>query len=99
MNNSLTDIISNNFITGFRAIDCCRIKNKVVKIRSINNEKYDILPEKFENIFYNETIINGKVIPYIYGDINSYLKLDSSNSKIYFYNKSFLKTFVHFLTS
>jgi len=74
MNNSLTDIISNNFITGFRAIDCCRIKNKVVKIRSINNEKYDILPEKFENIFYNETIINGKVIPYIYGDINSYLK-------------------------
>jgi hypothetical protein len=74
MNNSLTDIISNNFITGFRAIDCCRIKNKVVKIRSINNEKYDILPEKFENIFYNETNINGKVIPYIYGDINSYLK-------------------------
>jgi hypothetical protein len=74
MNNSLTDIITNNFITGYRAIDCCRIKNKVVKIRSINNDKYDILPENFENVFYNELIINGKVIPYIYGNINSYIK-------------------------
>jgi|LakMenEpi03Aug12_release.lakeMendotaPanAssembly.Ray.scaffolds.fasta_scaffold23533_9 hypothetical protein len=74
MNNSLKDIISNNFITGFRAVDSCRIRNKVVKIRAINNDKYDILPENFENVLYNESIINGKLIPYIYGDINSYIK-------------------------
>lgn len=74
MNNSLKEIINNNFITGFRAIDSCRIKNKVVKIRAINNTQYDILPENFENVLYNESVINGKVIPYLYGDINSYIK-------------------------
>lgn len=74
MNNTLKEIIGNNFITGFRAIDSCRIKNKVVKIRSINNNKYDILPENFENVYYDESISNGKVIPYIYGNINSYIK-------------------------
>ena len=74
MNNTLKEIISNNFITGFRAIDSCRIKNKVVKIRSINNNKYDILTENFENVYYDESISNGKVIPYIYGNINSYIK-------------------------
>lgn len=74
MNNSLIDIINYNFITGYRAIDCCRIKNKVVKIRAINNDKYDILPENFENVLYNEVIVNGKSLPYISGDINSYIK-------------------------
>ncbi len=74
MNNSLIEIVGNNFFTGFRAVDSCRIKNKVVKIRSINNDKYDILPENFENVYYNESISNGKAIPYIYGSINSYIK-------------------------
>jgi hypothetical protein len=74
MNNSLKEIVGNNFLTGFRAIDSCRIKNKVVKLRSINNAKYDILPENFENVYYNESTSNGKVIPYIYGNINSYIK-------------------------
>lgn len=75
MNNSLINIINNNyFITGYRAIDTCRIKNKVVNIRSINNPKYDILPENFNNILYNEDINNNKILPYIYGDINSYIK-------------------------
>jgi hypothetical protein len=74
MNNTLIDIINNNFITGYRAIDSCRIKNKVVKIRAINNDKYDILPENFENVLYNEIIVNGKSLPYISGDINSYIK-------------------------
>lgn len=74
MNNSLINIINNNnFITGFRATDTCRIKNKVVNIRSINNPKYDILPENFNNVSYNEDIINNKILPYIYGDINSYI--------------------------
>ena len=74
MNNTLIDIINNNFITGYRAIDTCRIKNKVVKIRAVNNDKYDILPENFENVLYNEIIVNGKILPYISGDINSYIK-------------------------
>ena len=73
MNKSLIDIVNTNFITGFRAVDTCRIKNKIVKIRSINDNKYDILPENFENVLYNEEIVNGKIIPYIYGNINSYI--------------------------
>lgn len=74
MNYSLKELISNNFITGFRASDCCRIKNKVIKIRAVNNNTYDILPENFENVYYDEFKSNGKIIPYIYGDINSYIK-------------------------
>ncbi len=63
---------NNNFIYGIRAFDVCRNKSQVSKIRSINNQDYDIT--SFNNVLYNEeNINNGKVIPYIYGGINSYI--------------------------
>ena len=71
LTNTLSDIVQNNFLTGYRAYDACRIKNKVSKIRAINNTSYDIT--SLNNVYYNEESVNGQKIPYIYGDINSYI--------------------------
>ena len=71
LTNTLSDIVQNNFLTGYRAYDACRIKNKVSKIRAINNPSYDIT--SINNVYYNEESVNGQKIPYIYGDINSYI--------------------------
>lgn len=71
LTNTLSDIVKNNFLTGYRAYDACRIKNKVSKIRAINNTIYDIT--SLNNVYYNEESVNGQKIPYIYGDINSYI--------------------------
>jgi len=64
---------NNNFITGFRAFDVCRTKNQVSKIRAINDPMYDIDNTNFSNVLYNEDVVNRKIIPYIYGNINSYI--------------------------
>lgn len=62
-----------NFITGFRAFDVCRNKNQVSKIRAINDQNYDIDNTNFNNVFYNEDVVNRKTIPYIYGNIDSFI--------------------------
>ena len=64
---------NNNFITEFRAFDVCRTKNQVSKIRAINDSNYDIDTTNFNNVFYNEDIVNRKTIPYIYGNIDSFI--------------------------
>ncbi len=74
INSSIADIIQTNFITGYRAYDVCHNKSSVVKIRAINNEKFDISGTNLNKIYYNEDTINGQKIPYIYGDINSFVK-------------------------
>lgn len=69
------DAIFNNaaFITGFRAFDVCRNKNIVSKIRSINDINYDIDNTNFSNVFYQEDVVNRKTIPYIYGNVDSFI--------------------------
>jgi len=69
------DAIFNNaaFITGFRAFDVCRNKNIVSKIRSINDINYDIDNTNFSNVFYQEDMVNRKTIPYIYGNVDSFI--------------------------
>jgi hypothetical protein len=62
-----------NFITGFRAFDVCRNKTIVSKIRAINNQNYDIDNNNFNNVFYNEDVVNRKTIPYIHGNIDSFI--------------------------
>jgi len=71
LTNTLSDIVKNNFLTGYRAYDACRIKNKVSKIRAINDHSYDIT--SLNNVYYSEESVKGQKIPYIYGDINSYI--------------------------
>jgi hypothetical protein len=70
-NYSLSDIIQTDFVTGYRAYDVCHNKSDVLKIRAINDQIYDI--NSHSNIYYNEENVNGQKIPYIYGDINSYI--------------------------
>lgn len=65
---------NSNFITGYRAFDVCRLKNQVNKIRSINNSLYDIDNTNISNILFNQEYVNGKIIPYIYGNVNSYIQ-------------------------
>ena len=75
-NNNLSDIISSSsssFITAYRAYDVCHNINNVLKIRSINNNKYDINIPSFKNVYYFEDNINGQKIPFIYGDNNSFI--------------------------
>jgi hypothetical protein len=60
------------FITGYRAFDVCRLNNRVTKIRSINNPAFDI--DNINNVLFNQDYVNGKIIPYIYGGINSYIQ-------------------------
>jgi hypothetical protein len=62
-----------NFITGYRAFDVCRLKNQVTKIRSINNSNYDINNTNINNILFNQDYVNGKIIPYIFGNVNSFI--------------------------
>jgi hypothetical protein len=71
INYSLANVIETNFLTGYRAYDVCRNNNDVLKIRSINDQSLDVITHK--NVFYNEESINGQKIPYIYGDINSFI--------------------------
>ena len=71
LTNTLADIVQSDFLTGYRAYDVCRIKSKVKKIRAINDNSYDIT--SLNNVYYNEESVNGQKIPYIYGDINSYI--------------------------
>ena len=71
LTNRLADIVQNNFLTGYRAYDVCRLKSKVTKLRAINDITYDIT--SLDNIYYNEESVEGQKIPYIYGDINSYI--------------------------
>jgi len=72
MNNmTVADIIQTDFITGYRAYDVCRNKSDVLKIRAINDPMFDI--NSHSNIYYNEESVNGEKIPYIYGDINSFI--------------------------
>ena len=56
MNNKfdITNIIKDNFITGYRAYDVCRNIDKVYTIRAINNSKYDINIPNINPILYNE---------------------------------------------
>jgi hypothetical protein len=68
---TLSDIVQNKFLTGYRAYDVCRLKSNVNKIRAINDNSYDIT--SLNNVYYNEESVNGQKIPYIYGDINSYI--------------------------
>ena len=70
-NYSLSDIIQTDFVTGYRAYDVCHNNSNVLKIRGINDPVYDV--SSHSNIFYNEDNVNGQKIPYIYGDINSYI--------------------------
>ena len=77
INISLADIIQTNFITGYRAYDVCHNKNNVVKIRAINNENFDISGSNLNKIYYDEESVNGQKIPYIYGDINSFVKFQN----------------------
>jgi len=70
-NMTIADIIQTNFITGYRAYDVCRNKSDVLKIRAINDQMFDI--NSHSNIYYNEESVNGQKIPYIYGDINSFI--------------------------
>jgi hypothetical protein len=70
-NYSLSDIIQTDFLTGYRAYDVCHNVSNVLKIRAINDPIYDI--NSHSNVFYNEENVNGQKIPYIYGDINSYI--------------------------
>jgi hypothetical protein len=71
INYTLADIINTDFITGYRAYDVCHNKSDVIKIRSINDPTLDIISHS--NVFYNEESVNGQKIPYIYGDINSFI--------------------------
>jgi len=72
MNNmTIADIIQTDFITGYRAYDVCRNKSDVLKIRAINDQMFDI--NSHSNVYYNEESVNGQKIPYIYGDINSFI--------------------------
>ena len=71
INYTLSDITQQDFLTGYRAYDVCRNKSDVLKIRSINDQKYDVISHK--NVLYNEESVNGQKIPYIYGDINSFI--------------------------
>ena len=73
MNNNytLSDIVQTDFLTGYRAYDVCHNKSDVLKIRSINDPSFDI--NSHSNVFYNEESVNGQKIPYIYGDINSFI--------------------------
>lgn len=70
-NMTLADIIQTEFITGYRAYDVCHNKSDVLKIRAINDPMFDIISHS--NIYYNEESVNGQKIPYIYGDINSFI--------------------------
>jgi len=74
---TFADIINDNFLTGFRAYDVCRNIDKVYNIRSINNAKYDINIANNNLILYNEELINNQKIPYIYGNINSYIDFNT----------------------
>lgn len=77
-NFDITNIIKDNFITGYRAYDVCRNIDKVYTIRSINNSKYDINIPNINPILYNEQ--NGgfnQKIPYIYGSIHSSINFGS----------------------
>jgi hypothetical protein len=71
LNNTLSDIVQKDFLTGYRAYDVCRKKSNVIKIRAINDPTYDIISQN--NVYYNEESVNGQKIPYIYGDINSFI--------------------------
>jgi hypothetical protein len=62
-----------NFITGYRAFDVCRLNNQVTKIRSINNASYDIDNININNVLFSQEYVNGKIIPYIYGGVNSFI--------------------------
>jgi len=62
------------FITGYRAFDVCRLRSQVTKIRSINNQVFDIDKNNINNVLFNQDYVNGKIIPYIYGGINSYIQ-------------------------
>jgi hypothetical protein len=73
INNSIADIIQTNFITGYRAYDVCHNKSDVVKIRAINDVAFDINSTNMDKIYYNEETINGQKIPYIYGNIDSFI--------------------------
>jgi len=64
---------NSNFITGYRAFDVCRLKNQVTKIRSINNVSYDVNNNNINNVFFNQDYVNGQIIPYIYGGLNSFI--------------------------
>jgi hypothetical protein len=64
---------NSNFITGYRAFDVCRLKNQVSKIRSINNPAYDIDNTNINNVLFNQDYVNGKILPYIYGGVNSFI--------------------------
>ena len=70
-NMSIADIIKTDFITGYRAYDVCHNKSDVRKIRAINDPMFDIMTHS--NVYYNEESVNGQKIPYIYGDINSFI--------------------------
>ena len=72
LNNKLSDIVEKDFITGYRAYDVCRKRNSVLQIRAINDPIYEVT--KHNNVYYNEESINGQKIPYIYGDINSFIE-------------------------
>jgi|694.fasta_scaffold05006_9 hypothetical protein len=71
INYTLADIIQTDFITGYRAYDVCHNKSEVLKIRAINDQMFDI--KSHSNILYDEENVNGQKIPYIYGDINSFI--------------------------
>jgi hypothetical protein len=71
INYKLADIIQTDFITGYRAYDVCHNKSEVLKIRAINDQNFDI--KSHSNILYDEENVNGQKIPYIYGDINSFI--------------------------
>lgn len=70
----LDDIISSNFITAYRAYDVCHNINNVLKIRSINNPNYDITMSNFKNVYYNEESVCGQIIPFIYGNNDSFIQ-------------------------
>jgi len=71
INYTLANIIQTDFITAYRAYDVCRNKNNVLKIRAINDQMFDV--KTHSNVFYNEENIDGQKLPYIYGDINSFI--------------------------
>ena len=71
INYKLADIIQTDFITGYRAYDTCRNKSSVLKIRAINDQMFDV--NAHSNVLYNEENIDGQKLPYIYGDINSFI--------------------------
>ena len=71
INYILADIIQTDFITGYRAYDVCHNKSEVLKIRAINDQIFDV--KNHSNILYGEENVNGQKLPYIYGDINSFI--------------------------